>query len=76
MIREKEMPYFTRRQRFKIALGGFMTLMGFMILALIILVIAETIDSENILQSGLLVDFIVVIGVLDVLVGVLLLRLK
>jgi hypothetical protein len=76
MVREKEMPHFTPKQRFKIALGGFMSLMGFMILALIVLVITETIDSENILQSGLLVDFIVVIGVLDVLVGVLLLRLK
>jgi hypothetical protein len=76
MIREKEMPYFTRRQRFKIALGGFMSLVGFMILAVIVLVITETIDTEDILQSGLLDDLIAVIGVLDVLVGVLLLRLK
>jgi len=53
-----------------------MSLMGFIILALIVLVITETIDTENILQPGLLVDFIVVIGVLDVLAGILLLRLK
>lgn len=76
MMREKAMPYFTPKQRFKIALGGFMSLMGFIILALIVLVITETIDTENILQPGLLVDFIVVIGVLDVLAGILLLRLK
>lgn len=70
------MPYFTPKQRFKIALGGFISLMGFIILALIVLVITETIDAENILQSGLLVDFILVIGVLDVLAGILLFRLK
>lgn len=76
MMRERAMPYFTPKQRFKIALGGFISLMGFIILALIVLVITETIDAENILQSGLLVDFILVIGVLDVLAGILLLRLK
>ena len=75
-MRERAMPYFTSKQRFKIALGGFMSLIGFIILALIVLVITETIDTENILQPGLLVDFIVVIGVLDVLAGILLFRLK
>jgi len=70
------MPYFTPKQRFKIALGGFMSLVGFIILALAVLVITETIEIESILQSGLLVGFIVVIGVLDVLTGILLLRFR
>jgi len=70
------MPYFTSKQRFKIALGGFMSLVGFIILALAVLVITETIEIENILQSGLFVGFIVVIGVLDVLTGILLIRFR
>jgi hypothetical protein len=70
------MPYFTRKQRFKIALGGFMSFIGFIFLTLTILVITTRIDIENILQHGLLVDVIAVIGVLDVLAGILLLRLR
>ncbi|MDH5771493.1 MAG: hypothetical protein OEZ25_09440 [Candidatus Bathyarchaeota archaeon] len=70
------MPYFTRKQRLKIALGGFVSFVGFIILALAVLVITETIDTESILQPGLLVDLIMVVGVLDVLVGILLFRLK
>jgi hypothetical protein len=76
MMREKVMPYLTQKQRFKIALGGFISLVGFIILALAVLVITETIEIENILQSGLFVGFIVVIGVLDVLTGILLLRFR
>jgi hypothetical protein len=76
MMRERAMPYFTSKQRFKIALGGFMSLVGFIILALAVLVITETIEIENILQSGLFVGFIVVIGVLDVLTGILLIRFR
>jgi len=53
-----------------------MSLVGFIILALAVLVITDTIEIENILQSGLLVGFIVVIGVLDVLTGILLLRFR
>lgn len=53
-----------------------MSLVGFIILALAVLVITETIEIENILQSGLFVGFIVVIGVLDVLTGILLLRFR
>jgi len=53
-----------------------MSLVGFIILALAVLVITETIEIESILQSGLLVGFIVVIGVLDVLTGILLLRFR
>jgi hypothetical protein len=75
-MQERAMPYFTLKQRFRIALGGFMSLVGFIILALAVLVIAEPIEIENILQSGLFVGFIVVIGVLDVLTGILLLRFR
>jgi hypothetical protein len=38
------------------------------------LVVTKTIDAENIFQPSLLLDVMVIIGVLDVLTGILLLR--
>ncbi len=74
IIRENTMPYYTRRQRLKIALGGFILFIGFIVLILIVFVMARTIDTENTLQLGLLINFLVVIGVLDILAGILLLH--
>lgn len=68
------MSYFTRRQRLKIALGGFLSLIGFVVLIFTLLVITKTVNVENISQSDLLVNVMVVIGGLDVLAGVMLLR--
>jgi len=70
------MPNFTPRQRFRIALGGFISFIGFIILVMAALVITETIDIENILQHNLLAGVMAIIGILDILAGVLLLRLK
>jgi len=68
------MPYFTRKQRFKIALGGFVSLVGFVVLTFTFLVITKTITVENILQRDLLINIMVIIGGLDVLAGIVLLR--
>lgn len=68
------MPYFTRKQRFKIAFGGFMSFIGFVVLVLIILAVTKTVNIEKILQPSLLVDVMLIIGGLDVLAGILLLR--
>ena len=68
------MPYFTGKQRLKIAIGGLTSFIGLIILALTMLVVTKTIDAENILQPSLLLDIMVIIGVLDVLTGILLLR--
>ena len=70
------MPNFTPRQRFRIALGGFISFIGFIVLVMAALVITETIDIENILQHNLLAGVMAIIGILDLLAGVLLLRLK
>ena len=70
------MPNFTPKQRFRIALGGFISFIGFIILVMAALVITETIDIENILQHNLLAGVMAIIGILDILAGVLLLRLK
>lgn len=68
------MPYFTRKQRFKIALGGFVSLIGFLVLTFTFLVITKTMDVENILQPDLLINIMIIIGGLDVLAGIILLR--
>jgi len=68
------MSYFTRKQRLKIALGGFLSLIGFVVLIFTFLVITKTVNVENISQSDLLVNVMVVIGGLDVIAGIMLLR--
>jgi len=68
------MRYFTGKQRLKIALGGFISFIGFIVLVLTVFVMTRTIDAENALQSGLLINFMVVIGVLDIVAGILLLH--
>jgi len=68
------MPYFTRKQRFKIALGGFVSLTGFVVLTFTFLVITKTITVENILQPDLLINIMAIIGGLDVLAGIILLH--
>jgi len=68
------MPYLTRKHRFKIALGGFVSLVGFVVLAFAFLVITNTISVENILQPDLLINVMVIIGGLDVVAGIMLLR--
>lgn len=68
------MSYFTRKQRFKIALGGCLALVGFGVLIFTFLVITKTVNVENISQSDLLVNVMVVIGSLDVVAGIMLLR--
>jgi hypothetical protein len=70
------MPYFTRKQRFKIALGGFVSFVGFAILIFTLLAVTGTMNFESIIQPNLLVGVLAVIGILDILVGILLLRSK
>jgi hypothetical protein len=70
------MSHFTRKQRFMIALGGFLSLIGFVVLIFTFLVVTKTIDAENFLQSDLLVNVMAVIGSLDVLAGIMLLRYR
>jgi len=70
------MPYFTRKQRFKIALGGFILFTGFLVLIFTFLVITKMINVENALQPNLLVNVMAFIGILDLIAGILLLRLK
>ena len=70
------MPHFTSKQRLKIALGGFLTLVGFSIIALTVLTMTKTLDIESVLQPNLLLSLTTAIGVLDIIAGILLLRSK
>jgi len=70
------MPHFTSKQRLKIALGGFLTLVGFSIITLIVLTMTKTLDVESVLQPSLLLSFMTAMGVLDIIAGILLLRSK
>lgn len=68
------MSNFTRKQRLIIAFGGFLFFVGFMVLAMVILAATNIINIENLLQFGFLKEILIVIGVLDVVAGILLLR--
>ena len=68
------MSYFTRKQRSIIAFGGFLFFVGFTVLALAILAATNIIDIEHLLQFGFLKEILIVIGVLDIVAGILLLR--
>lgn len=68
------MSNFTRKQRLVIAFGGFLFFVGFMVLAIVILAATNIINIENLLQFGFLKEILIVIGVLDVVAGILLLR--
>jgi len=68
------MSHFTRKQRFKIALGGFLSLTGFVVLIFTFLAVTKTINVESISQPSTLVGVMAVVGGLDVLAGIILLR--
>ena len=68
------MSYLTRKQRLIITFGGFLFFIGVVVLALAILAATNIIDIENLLQFSFLREVLVVIGVLDVVAGILLLR--
>lgn len=70
------MSYFSHRQRLKTALGGLLSLLGFVVLIFTFIVITKTIDVESVSQSDLLVNVMAVIGGLDVIAGIVLLRSK
>ncbi len=66
------MSRFTRKQRLKIAFGGFLSFLGFVLLAFTLLVIIGKINVEEFFKPELFVYIMVVIGFLDVLAGFLL----
>ncbi|NIO36752.1 hypothetical protein GTO27_03510 [Candidatus Bathyarchaeota archaeon] len=68
------MSYFSKKQRLKIALGGILSLVGFLVLALTYLVVAQAIDIQDFIEDNVLVALMASVGVLDIFGGILLLR--
>ena len=71
---ETFMSHFTRKQRLKIAFGGFLSFLGFMLLIFTLLVIIGRISVEDFFKPELFVCTLVIVGILDVLAGFLLFR--
>jgi uncharacterized membrane protein len=61
------MPSFSLKQRLKIAIGGFVSFVGLMMLT-------RTVNLESVMQNELIVAVVAIVGILDVICGFLLLR--
>jgi uncharacterized membrane protein len=68
------MPYFPLKQRLKIALGGFVSFVGFMILLFALLTVTKTVNLESVVKNELVVAVAVIVGILDIICGFLLFR--
>jgi len=68
------MPYFPLKQRFKIALGGFVSLVGFMLLFFALLTTTRTINLESVVKNEYIVAVAAIVGILDIICGFLLFR--
>jgi uncharacterized membrane protein len=68
------MPYFPLKQRLKIALGGFVSFVGFMILLFALLTTTKTVNLESVMKNELIVAVAVIVGILDLICGFLLFR--
>ena len=73
---DKVMSYFPLKQRLKIALGGFLSLAGFIILLLALLTTTGTVNLENVVKTEFIVAVAVIVGILDIICGFLLFRKK
>jgi uncharacterized membrane protein len=70
------MPYFPLKQRLKIALGGLISLVGFMILLFALLTTTRTVNLEGVVKNEFILAVAVIVGILDVICGFLLFRKK
>jgi len=66
------MSYFPLKQRLKIALGGFLSLTGFIILLLALLTTTGTVNLESVMKTEFIVAVAVIVGILDIICGFLL----
>jgi hypothetical protein len=70
---ETAMPYFPLKQRLKIALGGFVSFVGFILLIFAFLTTTKAANLESVIQNEL-IAVAMVVGILDILCGFLLFR--
>ena len=58
--------------RLKIAMGGFVTFTGLIVLIIVFLTAAGTVDISSVYQNQVMVAVAVILGVVDVLCGIIL----
>jgi hypothetical protein len=63
---------FSLTQRLKIALGGFVSFVGLMVLSVTILTMTNSVNLEGVVHSDFIIAVVVVVGLLDVVSGFLL----
>ncbi len=66
------MPTFSTAQRLKIALGGFLSFTGFLIVISTILTATGTVHFESVFQNELFIPIVAAMGALAVVCGLLL----
>jgi hypothetical protein len=59
-------------KRLRIALGGFLSFTGFIILIMVIFTETGAADMQAVLQNGVMVGAVAILGLLDVLCGLML----
>ena len=68
------MPILSSKQRVKIVLGGLLILVGFVVFILTVFHLARIIDLSPIFENDQFINFIIILGILTLVVGVLLVR--
>lgn len=63
---------FTIGQRLKIALGGFISFTGLIILVIVFLVASNAVDINYIIQNEVIIGAIALVGIIDVVCGLFL----
>jgi hypothetical protein len=71
-LKRKAMSNFSKAQRLKIALGGFVSFAGVIILGCAILTATGTVNLASILQNELSVALVSTVGALNVICGLIL----
>jgi hypothetical protein len=71
-----EMPVFSTAQRLKIALGGFVSFVGLIIVVSVVLDAAGAVNLEAVFQEGLALAVVSAVAALDVACGAMLLLRK
>lgn len=72
--RGEQMPTFSNTQRLRIALGGFVSFTGLVVLACVILTLTGAANLTSVFQNELSVAIVLTVGALDVACGLIIVQ--